>query len=486
MESKNKIHMCIHEKRTNARIGNYASSPVQTYKLNEECNGYSSEDEDFQLFLKERYKKQKMFKVYDKAVKTILKQVKNTAHIEFKREKIERVTDETDDEEAFDDINLILKNEKYNIFSKKNSQEKLKEKKTKKTISESHSPNISKGTVSEIHNKWTQLRKKENERKTYEEPKEMTRNLKSGLCNELNNYFIEIFGNVKNVEALNEPIYEDGTLEEYLFYENKKQNSDFQLDTNDSHYLNTDRLLESSNANEEIKYLSRDNYHNTNQNNINEHRKNLVQSNHSNEEYTKKECKSNKRKYSNDKRYNTTSSHLGYNFSIVTTDIVNRKNLKNENHTKQMNNIKKNPHYTSYSQGKRIHTTADRNVKCSVYECNPENYKKRKYTKDRPTNEINTNRNVEYTPLNAFKNNKEQNDNCSYYIENSDRNHYVEINKNNNTDVQNEDETNYTKNHRTNNKRIQKEEEEKKEEEFSFFDFKKNSNNREIKHKLIY
>lgn len=489
-------------KKKNVEYDSVESKTCKSYK---EYNVYSSEDEDFQLFLNERKKKQEIFKVYDKAIKKILEKTKNTDYV-FEREKIERVSQDTEDE-ALEDINLILRNETCNMFSKRNKKEKQENNKKETILELSKKEKCDELIFPQLQPKWNQFQIEEDKIDLYQEHKEMTKNLRSGLCHELNNYFMKIFGNAKHVEALNEPMYEDGTLDEYLFYENKEPNINSVFDKNDSIYVNNNQesLKAPTNHEEKNLYANKrhssetrkyeeaiDNYNYINRN-ISRNNKDLDEDpnkcNHSTEEYIK-EIKDKNKRINNEKK--PENNIWGSNFSVVTADIVvNKQKVNIGKNKRKQTDYTEYQNYKNRSQTKRIHTTLDKNAKPSIYGCDEEDNKKRRSIHDPSTNEMKY-RTFESIKLNSFKNTNvtshhNNNNDHSCYIANPDRKEHLKINTNNNLkEIQNKDQDNFI-NDKENTERTEMEKQVSlQEEEFSFQHFKKNSNSREIKQKLIY
>ncbi|CAC9699295.1 conserved Plasmodium protein, unknown function [Plasmodium sp. DRC-Itaito] len=302
---------------------------------------YLSDDDDLNLFLKDTKKKKNFNYLLEKAVNNIIYETKKNCDISSDVEQIEKLNYENMDvseNESLDDIDIILKKSKLeNMFLKKNNNQNiyLPPKNIKHRIY-STNQEANKNVEKKIKNK---IIESQNDK--------IIENFKNVLCNDINQYFKDIFKNIRNNnQSINTPLNENIETQNKII----QQNENFNISNETSEEIISNIFKNNSNNYSSVMH-NNDNSHKYSEYNINikdtYSPKNIQPYN----DNKKKTNKYRKNKYTK-KNNKFTSIHINKN---------NNNNINNNNklYTYHMNHKKKKKKKKKNSQEKFSHHPHD-------------------------------------------------------------------------------------------------------------------------------
>ncbi|CAD52812.1 hypothetical protein PFHG_03793 [Plasmodium falciparum HB3] len=189
---------------------------------------YLSDDDDLNLFLKDTQKKKNFNYLLEKAVNNIIYETKKNCDISSDVEQIEKLNYENVEEsenESLDDIDIILKKSKSeNMFLKnKNNQNiYLPPKNIKHRIYSTNQEENQNVEKKKIKNK---IIASQNDKIIESQNDKIIENFKNVLCNDINQYFKDIFKNLRNNNlSTNTPLNENIEIQNKIIQQNKNFN----------------------------------------------------------------------------------------------------------------------------------------------------------------------------------------------------------------------------------------------------------------------
>ncbi|SOV82318.1 conserved Plasmodium protein, unknown function [Plasmodium reichenowi] len=180
---------------------------------------YLSDDDDLNLFLKDTHKKKNFNYLLEKAVNNIIYETKKNCDISSDVEQIEKLNYENVEEsenESLDDIDIILKKSKSeNMFLKNKNNQNI------------YLPpkNIKHRIYSTNQEQNEHVEKKIKNKIIASQNDKIIENFKNVLCNDINQYFKDIFKNLRiNNQSTNTPLNENIETQNKIIQDNKNFN----------------------------------------------------------------------------------------------------------------------------------------------------------------------------------------------------------------------------------------------------------------------
>ncbi|SOV18356.1 conserved Plasmodium protein, unknown function [Plasmodium gaboni] len=220
---------------------------------------YLSDDDNLNLFLKDTKKKKNFNYLLENAVNKIIYETKKNCDISSDVEQIEKLNSENMDEsenESLDDIDIILKKSKLeNMFLKKKNNPNIY----------LPSKNIKHRIYSTNQERNENVEKKIKNKIIESQNDKIIENFKNVLCNDINQYFKDIFHNLRNNnQSINTPL--KGNIETQNKIIQQKKQYNISNDTIEEIISNTFKN-NSNNYNSDIH--NNDNSYKNSQDNIN-------------------------------------------------------------------------------------------------------------------------------------------------------------------------------------------------------------------------